>query len=577
MARGGHGRQARRGAAVVLLALGAGLAPLGAAGAQEISDTLVLRALELEGWGRVREAAPLFRQAIAGSDVVTALLGLERAYAELGMTDSLLEPIRLALGRAPADPVIRTVQLRTLHTLRRETELRAAAGEWARAVPGDPSPYRELARLLIAEGRTRAADSIIAIGRRAVGGPNPFAHELAQLEAASGEWERSAENWRAALATQPWLALSAAHALAPVPAERREGVRAAFLRPPLEAASRLALANLESRWGSAARGWEAVRDLPADSAAAEAWLAFAEGAEADGRWAQARAALEAVLRWREAADVRLRAATAALLAGDPAGAMALAPVPSAKVDSADVAQAILPLHVRALAQLGRAAEAERLVASYDRFIHPGPRAAMAREIAMGWVRGGDLARARAALAVAGEDADSSAAAGWIALYEGDAAAARALLGRGDERTAEVALALNVLARFRDARAPAIGSAFLTLARGDTTQAAAQFGAAAERTPAAASLLLLTAARLHLASRDTAKAMAQLAAIAETHRDAPEAPEALLHLARALAARGERAQARGRLEHLILTYPTSALVPVARRELELAQQPPSPRP
>jgi hypothetical protein len=34
--------------------------------------------------------------------------------------------------------------------------------------------------------------------------------------------------------------------------------------------------------------------------------------------------------------------------------------------------------------------------------------------------------------------------------------------------------------------------------------------------------------------------------------------------------GNRTTAAGRLEHLILTYPQSALVPQARRELELAK-------
>ena len=42
--------------------------------------------------------------------------------------------------------------------------------------------------------------------------------------------------------------------------------------------------------------------------------------------------------------------------------------------------------------------------------------------------------------------------------------------------------------------------------------------------------------------------------------APEAPEARLEWARALKRSGDPRCARGQLEHLILTYPTSALVP-----------------
>ena len=47
----------------------------------------------------------------------------------------------------------------------------------------------------------------------------------------------------------------------------------------------------------------------------------------------------------------------------------------------------------------------------------------------------------------------------------------------------------------------------------------------------------------------------------------EAPAAELEWARALRRRGDRSGAAQRLEHMILTYPSSALVPQARRDLE----------
>ena len=56
-------------------------------------------------------------------------------------------------------------------------------------------------------------------------------------------------------------------------------------------------------------------------------------------------------------------------------------------------------------------------------------------------------------------------------------------------------------------------------------------------------------------------------IATTYANSPEAPEAELAWARQLLRRGDTAGARARLEHLIVTYPESALVPIARRELE----------
>ena len=553
--------------------MAAGLALAAAAmpsGAQHIADPLVVRGLELEGDGQPRLAAPLYRQALGGADPVTALLGLERVYAELGMTDSLLVPLDSVVRRLPADATVRAVQLRTLRSLRQEGALRAAAEDGRQHTPREVAPYRELARLLLADGRPRAADSVITAARHALGCTASLSQELAQIRAAEGAWEASAEAWRTALTVDTWLTQAASLALASAPAPRRAGVRAAFMRPPVLSAARLALASLETRWGSASLGWDALRDLAPDSAAAEAWIAYAELAELDGRWAHARAAYEAALRWRAIDALRVRAATAALATGDAAGALALAPLRTRDADAAHVARELLPLHVMALSRLARADEAERLVTRFGVHLRPGERAMLAREIAMGWVRAGDLARARPALAASGEDADSSAAAGWIALYEGDAGTARAILGRGEERSADVALALAVLARFRDARAPAVGAAFLSLARGDTTAAARDFATAATRVPGAASLLLLTSARLHGAVGDTVAALRLLDAVIAGHEESTDAPEALLLAARMRLARGERPAAIAQLEQLLLTHPVSSLVPIARRELELAR-------
>src|SRR5205814_130223 len=85
-------------------------------------------------------------------------------------------------------------------------------------------------------------------------------------------------------------------------------------------------------------------------------------------------------------DVALRAATAAMNAGDPAAALRLAPLSDAGADSAKVARQYLPLHARALAALGRPSEAERLLARYDRFLAPGAHNSLVRTIAWGWVQ-----------------------------------------------------------------------------------------------------------------------------------------------------------------------------------------------
>jgi tetratricopeptide (TPR) repeat protein len=526
------------------------------------------RALDLEGAGKYREAAALFRRALNGPQSVSALLGLERSYAELSLTDSLMAPLDSLIRRDPREPIYRAVQLRSLQALGRETELAQAFQSWIRDVPRDAAPYREYARLLLQKGQAQRADSILLRARAQLSGSRDLQLEIAQTQAAIGKWEESAKAWRAALENAPYLEQAAAYSLTPAPSDIRDALRAQFFAPPLLVAARRALATLEAAWGSPANGWLALRDLPPDSAAASAWMDFATRAEAEERWTHAREALTAVLRWRRTPDVALRAAVAALNSGDPGGALMIAPLTNGSADSARVSRTLLPVHVRALAALGRPASAERLVDAYERWLTPTNRASLARSIAFGWVRVGDMTRARGALTVAGPDADSSDAAGWLALYAGDLKTARKLLRAGGDASPELALALALVARVTLDSAPALGHAFLVLARGDSASAADSMRTAAERLPAAASILLYTAGQLRAGLRLDAQAIPLWQRVVEQYASSAEAPAAELEWARALRRRNDSAGATRRLEHLILTYPQSALVPQARRDLEL---------
>jgi tetratricopeptide (TPR) repeat protein len=274
----------------------------------------------------------------------------------------------------------------------------------------------------------------------------------------------------------------------------------------------------------------------------------------------------AVLRVRRTPETSLRAATAAANAGDHAAVFGLIPLSSAGHDSAAIATTRVPLHVQSLAALGRPADADALVQRFDRWLAPGLRAHLARVVAQGWIRAGALDRARATLSAAGTEADSTDAAGWIALYEGDIRSARKLLRHAPEGGRDIALALATVARIRSDSAPAVGRAFLALARGDSTSAATSFEAAAQETRECSSLLLLIAADLRSGLGDRSRAISHWKRIVDEMPETPEAPQADLSWARELRAAGDRAAAAARLEHLILTYPESALVPQARYEL-----------
>jgi tetratricopeptide (TPR) repeat protein len=539
--------------------------------AQGEESATVLRALDLENAGKYREAAQLFRSALRTTPSAGALLGLERAYAELGMSDSLLAPLDSLIARRPREPLFRSVQLRTLQILRKEDLLRAAFERWVRDAPRDPAPYREYARLLLQLGRSTAADSIVQRGRiSSLGGARDLEYETAQLRAAQGQWLPSAEAWRRALADAPHLAGAAAYALAPTPAATRDAIRAVFLAPPASSGTRSALAELEVGWGRPREAWEALRVLSADTAAARVWSEFGERALAEERYAIARDAFAAALRVHRTPTLARSAATAALRAGSPADVFTLAPLSEADADPTRDARDYVPLHVEALAALGKGTEAEAVIEKYDRYLAPGQRMRLARTLAAAWVRAGDLAHARAALRAAGEDADSSESAGWLALYEGRLGRARALLSGARTPGPELAVALGIVARTRGDTSPELGSAFLALARGDSGAAAAQFVTAAGRHPEAASVILLAAARLHAARGDDANATALWQRIVMQYADSPEAAESELEWARALRRRGDAAGATAHLEHLILSAPQSALLPQARRELELTR-------
>ena len=562
-----------RGSRPLRAALGA-LGLLALARPAAAQDAPISRALELEGNGKYREAIPLFRQALV-EDLPAGLLGLERAYAALGRSDSLVATLDSLVAARPTDALVRSVQIRTLLMSGTDARARTAFDAWARSAPRDPQPYRDYARLLLDAGRVAAADTVLQRAQQALGGGREVAYELATLRAQSGLWEPAARSYREAFASADYLWQAAVHALAPTPEPQRDAVRAALAGAPVELPARRALAWLELGWGAAAKGWTALSVLPPRDSTLEAWLAYAGEAEAQLEWPVALDALVAAQRARPSAAVVERAAVVALQAGQPELALSLlGGASAAQRDSA--ARALAPLQVRALSRLGRAAEAQRLARDAAK-ADPTLTAALQRELAWAWVRAGELERARTALVEGGVGPDDELH-GWLALYRGDLREARSQLrGLGEQPGADAVAALALLHRTRADSAPAAGAAFLALARGDSARAAALFDSAATTMPDAAPLLLAAAARLHAARPESHdRAIGIWERLVRDHARSPEAAEGELAWARLLRRRGDREGAAARLEHLILTQPESALLPQARRELDLLRGATPPR-
>ena len=533
----------------------------------------MFRGLDLEQKGRFREAAAAYREAISTAPdpqgTTQAILGLERAYAELGWSDSILVVVDSALRTRPKDATIRTVQFRTLQRLGRSAEAQRAFEAWVAAAPRDPVPFREYARLLMESGRAAAADTVLQRAARTLGGTRSLAGEVAQMRAATGKWEESARAWREALEDSPYLEQAAVFALQPTPASTRPAVRKALLDNPVRLGARRILAQLELNWGSPTDAWRALATLPPTDSAANAWSEFASRAEVSEAWGVARDALVAAYKVTPSTQLAIRGATAALNGNDATSALVILRTPLSSPDSSRVARTVLPLQVRALTLLGRTTDAERSIASYARFLDDDTRATLTRTIAWGWVRAGDVNKARAALAASGVT-DDDEVSGWLALYEGDLKTAKAALRRSADASPDLVSAMAVLARTRADRSPEIGAAFLSLAHGDSADAARKFVEAGRAASDAEPLLVAIAARLYTARRDDKSASALWQRLVESFATSPEAPEADLEWGRALKRGGNVAAATERFEHLILTYPSSALVPQARRELELAK-------
>ena len=537
-----------------------------AAAFAQAQTAAVNRAFDIEQAGRMRDAIAAWRDVIAAGQTAQGVLGLERVFSQLAQDDSVLPTLDSLLTRTPADKTLRGVQLRVLRSLGREADAHAAFEEnGVKLAPHDPAPYREYAGELLSDGRAAAADTILRQATASLGSTKELTIEVAQLRAALGLWAGAATAWQDAMVTEEYLEQTAVYSLQAAPIAQRDSVRA-VLRASTAASSKKVLGSLELQWGAARDGWRALATLTAADSAFDTWNDFAQEAARQGAWLAARDAFAAMNHMRPTAATALLAASSAISGGEPASALDLIASARSQLQPVAIRTQVLPLQVRALTQLCRAAEAEALVAHDSASLDEGTRRGYARMIAWGWIRAGEVEKARAALAGAsGDDEDEVGA--WIALYDGDLAKARAGLRHPTDITADVVTAMALLSRTKADSSRAAGAAFLALARGDSAQAAMRFEHAADDLPDAAPLLLALAARVQSARHQDGPAIVLWKRILSQYPAAPEAAESDLEWGRTLRRKGDVAGAVDHFEHLILTYPQSALVPQARRELE----------
>lgn len=565
-----------------LIAVGAALllACVSSAGAQQRADD-VSRGLDLERAGRFDSAAVMFRRALgARPGDPSALLGLERVLDELHRGGEVLAPAKAAVAAAPS-PAAYSVLVRAYVAAGAGDSARATVLAWSGLQPGDVTPYRELVQALQRARNRPAAREAVRFGRERLGRQEILAYDMAQLMAAEGDWAGAAREWLAAARELPGYRQTALAALTPAPDRARADVLATMAADRSLPAALLG-ATLKARWGNPdAAVLELVAALPADRARAIGALnEFADQLRALPTAQRARGvALEEVAARSTgdmAARARVQAAQAFQLAGDNQSSRRLLGAVAADTRRGQLAASAVATMIQVLVADGKVADAEARLQEARARISIDEWESLRRDVALGWIAAGDLRRSHALVG-----ADSSVAGldvrGRIAIFEGDLQTGVQLLRAagpfaGSRETAASRTALLALVQpIEDDSVPELGAALLLLQRADTARAAGaleQLGVKLTPEKGGAELLFLAGELRHALGEnaDAERLFRQASVPAATGT----APAASLALARILLDAGRKPEAVSTLERLILTYPTSAVVPQARRALDEAK-------
>ncbi|TFH64778.1 MAG: hypothetical protein E4G90_07430 [Gemmatimonadales bacterium] len=515
---------------------------------------------------------------------VNALLGLERVLGHLGRPEEMTLPASVALATRPDDPTVYGIAVRAWTVAQQPDSARNLVDRWAALDPTNEAPYREWGFAALTQRDRGVARQAYMLGRERIGSP-ALAGELAQLASVEGAYDVAAVEWVLAIHQVPGYRTAAIGGLSQAPLRERPVILERLEEDSDPIANQLAAA-LAVRWGDPARGLEALRRrLPTDDIGTAALHAFLEelrlGAGLGIVSAKARTLeiladrpeedrprwlSEAARSFAEAGDQESARRVLARLASDPQASPGVSGSASISLIGVLIAE-------------GRVAEADdRLreltnmrVLDHDR---------LARQLAMAWLRSGDLTHA-AALVQADSSVEGLGIFGRIHLAQGDIRGAAEQMsragpfaeGRGDAtERAEILAVLQVIDRDS---LPALGSAYLLLLRGDTAAAAERIEQVAQTLPPSkgGGELMVWAGRLRVEVGDSRGAERVFGAVVD--RSNPAAVTAArFGVAELLAGRGASAEAIRALEELILGHPTSAVAPQARRLLDSLRRGPS---
>lgn len=569
-------------AAILLLALGSLL--FGPVRAQQPQPGIT-RALDLERRGDYAAAIDTYRELLKARPAdLSLLLGLERSLLPLNRSAEMLPVIRTALAAAPTSSAVHGVALRTWAALGQPDSVRRIAEQWARIAPRDEAPYREWGAAELGRQNRAGAKAAYLQGRAHLGSPDALSAELAQLAFAEGNYASALREWLLATRKLPGYRVTAVAALSQAP-ERVRPELLRLLNAEAEPSARRLEAELRARWGDPTGAFRVVMAaLPTDRVQAIAMLRSLLDQVRLTRTPDALQVqgqiLEAVAERspeQQASRLRLEAAQAYSAAGDKAGARRmLAWLTGDRSAPASVSSDAATTLVGVLIDEGKLDEAEQRLGAVRRSVSADEYDGMRRKLVAAWMRSGNLERADSMIA-ADSSVEGLALSGRVRLYRGDIRgaverfmAAGPFSGDRAEATHRTAL-LALLQPLEVDSQPALGRALFRLEQGDTAEAASALEQLSSDFPPGQgeAEISLLAGRLLAATGKSAEAERLFRAAAS--QDAPAAaPAAELALAELLITGQRPTEAVDVLEHMILTYPNSALVPQARRKLDEAR-------
>ncbi|HYK09265.1 MAG TPA: hypothetical protein VEV39_00525 [Gemmatimonadales bacterium] len=560
--------------AIILALITAG----GTLAAQGISQ-----GFELERAGKLPQAVDYYRTVLrSDSTNLVALLGLERVLPQLGRLEELVPFVQgAARSTQERDPRILGLELRTFVALSMSDSVAALARRWTARVPGDETPWREWAIAKLDQQDAVDARRILLDGRKAVGNPRAFAIELAEIAASTGDWAGAAQDWGDAVTTDQGQIPNAVVQLESAPEVAHATVTDALTKSQQTVPARRLGANLLLDWGHGDQAWAVLERTISDSTreAVMALWTFAQRGEQIGTPVAEGARGHALARFADlstgalALRARTEAARALLEAGDKEGARKVVAQIEGRGGEAGVPTAAL---VEVLIGDGDLEQAERRFTG-AKGLTGDDEERLRLELARAWADRGELDRADHVL---GSDSsvDAVAERGWTALYRGNVAQARdafRVAGPYAGDRADATRRTEMLALITDVdsgQGTKLGGALLLLARGDSANAVEGLRTAAAALPLAPrGGVLVLAGRVSAKLDSTHQALAAdlfRTVVSDSTRAAGAAPAAAeLEWARLLEKQNHPDQSIAHLEHLILQYPGSAVIPEARRMLD----------